>query len=172
MKRIALVLPIAAAVLLSRAALFSEAVCGAPPPAGSALPPPESEEEVLTFKALRHSTRDGIPPNKASVPAEVRRLAGKRVRISGYIHPGYIVKGRFGFCANRTIDPSMPKKADESVVVSLIEIGERNAVSREITVSGVFRIEEILKKKDGQVGLLYHLDQATIVDEGSADEGK
>jgi hypothetical protein len=100
------------------------------------------------------------------MPDWLKALAGRRVRLRGYMKPGYTTEGISQFLFVRSTDLCcfQPKGRVDHMIATTLKTGTTTEFIdlKPFDVAGTFRID-LVQLDDGLIFLLYHVDDATII---------
>jgi hypothetical protein len=100
------------------------------------------------------------------MPGWLKALVGKRVRLRGYMKPGFTTEGISQFLFVRSTDLCcfQPKGRVDHMAATTLKPGTTTDFIdlKPFDVVGTFRID-LMQLDDGLIFLLYHVDDATII---------
>ena len=112
----------------------------------------------ITFDTLKFEIKKGEVFDRKMLTPEVEKLAGKKVRIAGYILPGAQATGitEFILISDNSVNFGPWPPLYEVIRVTMSEGQGVNFTTKKVKLDGVFEIRE-LKFPDNSTVAVYHL---------------
>ncbi|MDX1965000.1 MAG: DUF3299 domain-containing protein [Pirellulales bacterium] len=155
---LALLIPCVAIRSLSGAESTAQAT-PASPPAEEKAPAARSETRNITFDTLKFEMSKDQLFDRKMLTKDIEKLAGSKIRIRGFILPGFESTDLENFILVRdNMECCFGPGAAlyDCMIVDMIPGQKTNYTTRPVTVEGEFQVEEF-KQPDGTILAIYHL---------------
>lgn len=119
----------------------------------------------ITFDDIKLEMAKGDPYDSSLLTEKIKALDGKRIKIRGYILPGFQQSGIKQFVLVRdNMECCFGPGAmlHDCILVEMVPPAETSFTVRPVSVDGIFTIREFRIEENGNILAIYHMDGTEV----------